>query len=355
METTPTDNTQAVAQTEQMKDVQIAPKPTATELLQKNTQHTEEKPIVEEKKAEGASALVAELSEEVDIDSEFGLGNDNGNAAPESKSNEFDRARWRELDDDIDIDNFSEEKVFERARGYKEKYNQAATLAQANEIIEKDTQIRTWKSHVAKSDKELIMSAEAAKLRAKGRSDEEANEQASQLVREYEEESPGFMKFKAREIREELEDAITHKTQTLQQQIQESRKALSLSEAPNPKLLKDSIEYLGKTKDFLGLKFGSKSEQGFKDFMKPVEKGLKDGSILKTIQNDPKLLAEVALMMTYKEQFTKSITKRIENAKTKAVNSLASAPYSDGKKTVHIQTEVDNEGRPALKNPSTFK
>jgi hypothetical protein len=344
--------TTAAAVEQPLKEVAPIVKPAASELLQKNMQHTEDKPIVEEKKGEAAAAIVADLTDEVDVESEFGA---QGNAANLDKPSEFDRARWRELDDDIDIDNFSEEKVFERARGYKEKYNQAATLAQANEIIEKDTQIKTWKGHVAKSDKELIMAAEAAKLRSKGRSEDEAAEQAAQLIKEYEDESPGFLKFKAREIREELEDAISAKTQHLQQQIQESRKALSLSEAPNPKLLKESIEHLGKTKDFLGLKIGSKSEQGFKDFIKPVEKGIKDGSILKAIQNDPKLLAEVALMMTYKEQFTKSITKRIENAKTKAVNSLASAPYSDGKKVAPLQTETDDEGKPKLKNPGTFK
>lgn len=274
----------------------------------------------------------------------------------ETKPAAFDRKRWKELDDDIDTENFDEEKVFSRAAAYKDKANKALILAEANEVFEKHEGIKFIKQHLSMSDEDLVLASDVAELKRVGYTQEQATEKASTRLAKLREKYPDAIEEKAEDIRMGLKGAEAETRRTLQSQIEQSRKALSLSEAPNPELLNKSIEFLGNTDTFLGLKFGSKSEQGLKDFRKPVEEGIKDGSILKKLQNDPELLAKAALFVHYEKDWTKAISKRVENAKTKVMKTLPDAPYSAGKRAVTpATTELDSDGRAQLKNPGTFK
>lgn len=313
-----------------------------------------EKPIVEKPAAEKPvnAPVVEEEDDNYFVDEKPAIAGEKPNGEIPAQ---FDRKRFAEVDEDL-VD-AADDKLFERLNAYKTKYNQVSVLAQASELIENDEPTKTIKGYIGLSDEDLVLRNEIQELKNLGYTEEQAAEEAAQTVKDYKEESPTYISKQSRKLRIALTGALNARKEHIATQIKESRKALSLSEGPKPEFLSKSIEHLGKTKEFLGLKFGSKTEQGMKDFIKPIETAIKDGSFLKEIQSDPQLLAELALYRYNRDGFKTAITKRVEGAKTKAMKGLADAPYSDGKggKPASGEVKLDDDGKPMLKNPGGFK
>ncbi len=294
-----------------------------------------------------------EVKEEVE-ESEFDLDVENIEGAPNDNPTSFDRKRWKDLDDDIDTDNFNEEVVYERAKAYKTKATQAMIVAEASNIIDNDPTIKTLSGHLKRDDESLVFETEKATAREKGLDESAATERAQTKVTLYKDK--GYLELKAGEIREDVEGFIGQRKQQITHHIESTRKALSLSDAPNPKLVAEAIEALEKQDNFLGLKFGGKSEQARKDFVKPIAEKIKNGSLLKKIQNDPALLAKVALLAEYEGSWQKAISKRVETEKTKALKSMSDAPYATPQNLKKPSIEQPAEAKPtALKNAATFK
>ena len=273
----------------------------------------------------------------------------------------FEKSKFKELDDDLDADDDLEldnrthailDKVFNRAKEYKDKANQYKTVAEANNVIGNDELIKTWSSHINLDNEKLLRSVEMAKYKNAGFNDEEAAAKAEEAVEELKIESERLFNRRADDIRLELRSAIKERATEIQSNISKTAKALSLSNAPDPTIISKATESLSKVDNFLGLKIGGKSEQSKKDFIKPVEAAIKDGSLLKKIQSDPELLSEIGLYIQYKDKFKTAIERRTP-AKKQILEQLSRAPHSAGLKPVTKETVSKENG--ALKDPGGFK
>lgn len=299
------------------------------------------KPVVEET----ASEFDIDLDEKVEV-------------APGSKV-KFGKDRFKELDDDISDEDFEFEentskildKVFNRAKEYKEKANSYKTIAEANQTVQTDPHIKTWATAHDLPDDKLILEVEKAKYEKAGYSEDEALTMATADVTELKEESEKLFAKKAKDVRLELRSAIQTRSQEIQANISKTAEALSLSNAPNPELITKTIESLSKVDNFLGLKIGGKNEQSRKDFIKPVADGIKDGSLLKKLQSDPELLSEFGLYVQYKDKFKTAIEKRTPT-KQKMVQQLSNAPHSNGRPAITSDIVVGQGS--GLKNPGSF-
>ena len=279
--------------------------------------------------------------------------------APGSKV-KFTKDRFKELDDDISDDDheFDEpvakmlDKVFNRAKEYKEKATNYKAVAEANQTINNDDLIKTWARVHDLDDEKLLLEVEKAKYEKAGYNEDEAMIKATEDVNELRDESERLFTKKAKDIRLDLRSAINSRSQDIQSNIQKSAKALSLSNAPNPELISKTIEHLSKMDNFLGLKIGGKNEQSKKDFVKPIADAIKDGSLLKEIQSNPELLAEVGMYLKNKDKFTKAISNRTPT-KTEVLKKLSTAPHSSG---VAALLNKENVGKiDGLKDPGGFR
>ncbi len=327
--------------------VETAAQPSATDLLKNTTA-----PATEQLKVEST-----------DEGSAFDIDFDDKPAVTAEDRVKFKREQFKELDDDIDTDDEEFDvdsktaklldRVLSRGKEYKEKTNQYKSLAEANTVIENDDHIKSWREHRNLDDEKLIHAIEFAKYKGADLSDEEAAQKAQESVEELREESEKLFKRRAEDIRLELSQGIKNRTKELQSQIQSTSKALSLSNAPDPTLIEKAIEKLSKTDNFLGLTFGGKTESGKKDFLKPIEASIKDGSLIKKIQNDPDLLAEFALYSFGKDKFKNAIEKRTPSKK-QILEKLSAAPHSNGP-TGAVKPQAEAGDASGLKNPKGFR
>lgn len=307
------------------------------------------------------STSKVEQPAEEQTQSDFDIDLDEKVEATPSDRIKFEKSRLKELDDDLDIDeDFLDldakthallDKTFNRAKEYKAKANEYKTVAEANQVVGNDELIKTWVDHVNLENDALIRSVEIAKYQRAGYSPEEAAVKAQEAVEELQLESEKLFNRKADDIRLDLKSAIKERASEIQSNISKTAKALSLSNAPDPNLISQATETLSKSDNFLGLKFGGKSEQSKKDFLKPVEAAIKDGSLLKKIQSDPALLAKIGLFVQYEDKFKTAIDRRTPSKKA-ILESLSKAPHSNGVAPVTREV-VSKEG--GLKKPGSFK
>jgi len=333
--------------------------------LTKEVASTEQTPV---ETTTNAAQLLSEQSNQTSTtvekpqleESEFDIDLDEQAAPSDTGKLKFAKDKFKELDDDIDIEDDLElderthrvlDKVFNRAKEYKETGNKYKTIAEANTVIGQDDLIKTWDAHIKLPNDKLIHSIEFSKYKKAGFSDEEAAQKAAEYVEELQQESEKLYNRTADNIRLELSTAINERASEIHSKIQSTAKALSLSNAPDPNLITKATENLYKADNFLGLKFGGKSEQSKKDFVKPVAEAIKDGSLLKKIQSDPELLSEIGLFVQHRDKFKAAIERRTP-AKKQLLESLSKAPHSSGIKPVTRET-VSKEG--GLKNPGGFK
>lgn len=321
--------------------------------------------LVTTKKEEvSATASPSETTEKVvEETSEFDIDLDEKETPSEGSKMKLSKDRFKEVDDDLyseeedlDLDEKTHkllDKVLNRAKEYKTKTNEYKTIAEANQLINSDEHIKTWASVHDLDDEKLLLEVEKAKYQKAGYGEDEAIKMATDDVTELKEESEKLFSKKAKDIRLELRTAIQGRSKEIQSQISQTAKALSLSNAPNPELIAKTIEHLSKTDSFLGLKIGGKSETSKKDFIKPVAEAIKDGSLLKKLQSDPALLAEIGLMVQYKDKFKNAIEKRTPT-KQKVKQELSKAPHSSGAAALISDIkEVANAS--GLKNPGGFR
>ena len=307
-------------------------------------------------KTEDKTAVVADAVIPAEEQEEFLLivDEDKADVAPVSTS-VFDRKKWKELDDDIDTENFDEEKVLERAKQYKDNYSKAQMLVESKGVVDNDQYIQSWGKALKFQDEDLVLAREISKYTDLGLDSEAANERATAKLQSWKDKNPDRITEEAEDIRLALNSNIKQRSEQLSEQLNSTRKALSLSTAPKPEFLNKAKEELAKQRDFLGLKFGGKTESSVKDFLKTIEAKISDGSILKRIQEDPSLLAEVAVFVENKEGFKKAIANRMLTDKTKALNALDKAPHVRGKALADV-APLQTEKQPAvLKDPKNFK
>lgn len=323
----------------------------------------EDKPPVQPQAADllsKATTTATPTQTQTSDEQEFDINLDEPLEMTPSEKRKFEKAKLKELDDDLDIEEDLDldekthgllDKVFSRAKEYKTKANEYKTVAEANQLIGNDDLIKTWADHVNLDNDQLIRAVEMAKYQKAGFNQEEAAAKAAESVEELKLESERLFNRRADDIRLELRAAIKERATEIQSNISKTAKALSLSNAPDPNLLSKATEKLSKVDNFLGLKIGGKSEQSKKDFIKPVEAAIKDGSLLKKLQSDPELLAEIGLYVQYKDKFKTAVEKRTPTKK-QVLESLSRAPHSAGIKPVTKET-VSKEG--GLKDPGSFK
>ena len=88
---------------------------------------------------------------------EFDINLDEPLEMTPSEKRKFEKAKLKELDDDLDIEEDLDldekthgllDKVFSRAKEYKTKANEYKTVAEANQLIGNDDLIKTWADHV---------------------------------------------------------------------------------------------------------------------------------------------------------------------------------------------------------------
>lgn len=279
-----------------------------------------------------------------------------------SEKIKYGKDKFAEFDDDIFTDDEPIEldektsrlldKVLDRGRDYKKKSNEYKTVAEANKTISEDPNIKFWADLHDSDDDKVVLASEQAKYLKVGKSEDEALRLAQADVEELKAESEKLFAKKAKDVRLELEGAIHARSQEIQSNISKTVKALSLSNAPDSELISKTIDRLSKTDNFLGLKIGGKNETAKKDFIKPVEAAIKDGSLLKRLQSDPDLLAEFGLYAQYKDKFTKAIDRRGQS-KANPLEKLSKAPHSNGKPA--IQTDIVPSADGGLKNPTSFR
>lgn len=337
---------------------------TAQNLIQTPPATTEQN-VVETK----ASDLIANASNSkvedtvtttTDVESDFDIDLDEVLQAPAGKK-KIAASALKEIDDDIysDDDDLEVdertgsliEKLAERAKGYKKSSNDYKTVAEANQIIKNDEQIKKFVAAHDMADDELVRQARYLKLKNAGFSDEDANAEADGYIDKLNQ-SDGLLLEQAKEIRLDLRAAINNRSKHIQGEIEKTTKALSLSASVDPELITKATKHLSKTDNFLGLKIGGKNEQSRKDFFKPVEKAIKDGTLLKEIQTNPELLAEFGLFKQYKEQFKVAIEKRQPNRKQQ-LQTLQDAPHTNGTAAARPVEVPKSTG--ALPNPKGFK
>lgn len=274
----------------------------------------------------------------------------------------FGKDKWKDLDDDIysddedlEFDSKSAtviEKALGRAKEYKQKANEYKSIAEANKTINEDPHIKYWAELHDSDDDSIVLVGEKQKYLNAGKSEEEALRLAQADVEELKGESEKLFSKRAKDIRLDLEGAITKRSKELHENISKTAQALNLSKAPNPELVSKAIEALSKQDNFLGLKYGGKNETAKKDFIKPVEAAIKDGSLISKIQSDPALLAEIGLLVYYKDKFSKAIEKKSAN-KVHEKDKLAKAPHSSG--TPPLKSDIVVPDGNGLKDPGGFR
>jgi len=267
-----------------------------------------------------------------------------------SSLKELDEDMWDD-DNDLEVDETTAaivEKLTERAKKYKETSNQYKTIAEANEVIKKDPQLRAMQNFADLPDKDLVLQARVNKLIKAGRDKETALDEATEYVNRYDE---GEIGEQAKDLRIDVGVLFQERSKYLHGEIEKTAKALTLSDKVNPELVTNATTYLDKIGSFLGLKIGSKNESDKTAFLKPVKNAIKSGDVLKTLQNDPKKLAEVALFLQYKDKFSEAISSR-KTPKTKVFEELSDAPASNG--AAQVQRNAPSTGS-VLKNPKAFK
>lgn len=319
-----------------------------------------EVPVVEQKETVIPTKETAPVETPAVEESTFDLDLDEKVEPIVGEKVKFGKDKWKELDDDIDENDYEFDeptskllnKVFDRAKDYKQKANEYKTVAEANKIINEDANIKYWHELRSSDDDKVVLAFEQSKYIKAGKGEDEALRLAQADVEELKTESERLFSKRAKDLRLELDGAINARSQELHSNISQTAKALSLSNAPDPNFLKQAVEELYKTDDFLGLKFGGKSETAKKDFLKPIEDAIKDGSLLKRVQSDPKLLRAVGLLDKYGDKFMKAIEKKSSN-KALEKDKLAKAPHSSGMPQVKSDI-VPTEGT-GLKDPTKFR
>lgn len=270
---------------------------------------------------------------------------------PVSKFKEVDDDLY-DGDDDWELDETTASRVnklLERTSEYKKKANEYKTVAEASEIIKNDPHIKQLREAFDLEDTELIKAIRVNKYKQAGASEDEAIEKAEEYLAEL---SEKVIKTQADDIRLDIRGSVNARAKEIQSKIAETSKALSLSSAPNPDLVDKAVKHLSKTEEFLGLKIGGKTETGKKDFMRPVEKMIKDGSLIKELQSNPELLVKAGLLHVYGDKFTSAVQSRTPSRKKQA-EAMEKAPHSNGPKPVQKTPVAPQEG--GLKDPRSFK
>lgn len=254
-------------------------------------------------------------------------------------------------DDDFEIDEIVAskfDKILSRTKEYKEKANQYKNIAEANQTIKNDPQLKAMKEFADQPDKDLVLIAQKNKLVRSGMDAATAQEEAEAYVNRYDDSE---VALRAKDLRVDMGIMFNDRAKILHEEIAKSAEALTLSKKVNPELITNATAYLDKVNSFMGLNIGSKVEADRVAFNKPIKAAIKNGDVLKAMQEDPKFMAEAAILYVYKNKLSETIKSR-KTPRTKVLEELSDAPASNG--AAAIQRTTPTRGG-ILKDPKGFK
>lgn len=256
-------------------------------------------------------------------------------------------AKIKEIEEDIEDD----DALVERFGSYKQKVRDLELLAAGRDFVEKDETVQAFSTWSKQSDDKLFIADEATRYKRAGYSDEEAHEKATKRYQTLMKTDPDSVEEKVVDIRARLSDAINSRKKDLLKDLEETSKKYNFAEVLKPSVLSKVEDSMSKTTEFLGMKLAEdKTER--KKLHSEAADYVKAGELTKAL-SDPDTLAEVALFLKYKKQWTAAIQNRT-NGKSKILGKLPNTPPSGGGGQ-RVNPSAAAGGKKADFNPSGFR
>jgi len=220
----------------------------------------------------------------------------------------------REIDSDIT----DEDDAIARYKNTKDENTKLKIVSQGRTLIDTDSDILGWKQTLEMSQTEKAELAFYLKYKNDGHSEEKAIQKAKDKIASLEEVDVEAIEDESVKLTKWLNDSIKGKTKFIEEEILKNNVTLDVED----NVLSQIGTHILDTKEFLGMTLPKDDEKRNK-ILKDADTFAKTTEF-KKILKDPKALAEIALFLKHKDQWTKNIKQR-GTSKASIIDKMASA------------------------------
>lgn len=230
---------------------------------------------------------------------------DEGYVAPIIHAKKFDFGRFKTYNPELEED---EDKAAAWLEEQVKENRSLKLLVKGREVIEQDPEIMQYKTHLKKDEETLFKTAEIMEGIQAGESAEDAERAAEAKYARLKENNPDAITEKVRKVRGSLNGFIANKEKEILA-AQEAARQNIRPEKVSKEVSETAVGEVAKLDSILGIRLSYKDKSKLAVLTGKAETAISSGSLMKKLQEDPKLLAKVAFIVENEAEYVKNIKK----------------------------------------------